>query len=61
MLVCVCALGTELESFPIFAPDISSIDRNTDILGDDSSDSTYLFPLDYDALCPLFHGWVNAD
>lgn len=61
MLVCVCTLGTELESVPIFVPNVPTRDRNTDILGGDSSDSTYPFLLEWNALCPLFHGWVNAD
>lgn len=46
MLVCVCTLGTELESVPIFVPNVATRDRNTDILGGDSSDSTYPFLLE---------------
>lgn len=44
--VCVCTLGTELESVPIFVPNVPTRDRNTDILGGDSSDSTYPFLLE---------------
>lgn len=44
MPLCICTLGTELEGFPIFGPNASAMDRNTDLFGGDSSDSTYPFP-----------------
>lgn len=61
MPVCVCTLGAELESFPIFGPSVSAMDRNIDLFWGDSSDSTYPFLLDQDALCSQFHGGFNAD
>lgn len=33
MPACVYTPGTKLESFPIFIPNVSAIDRNTDLFG----------------------------
>lgn len=40
MPLCVCTLGTELESFPLFGPNVLVMDRNIDLFGGDSSGST---------------------